>query len=76
MLAVLTDEGFRALEQAAPGHVAAVRQHVFDQLTAEEVDALGRISTKILDHLRQFVPDRPENAGDDEGSGLGCPPRC
>ena len=30
--AVLTDAGFAVLAEAAPGHVASVRRHLFDQL--------------------------------------------
>ncbi|RZS34382.1 DNA-binding MarR family transcriptional regulator [Herbihabitans rhizosphaerae] len=47
--AKLTDEGYRVLEQAAPGHVAAVREWLFDQLTPEQVRALGEISAAILE---------------------------
>src|SRR3712207_8740818 len=36
-LAVLTDEGFAALEAAAPVHVESVRTHLFDQLSPEQV---------------------------------------
>ena len=50
--AVLTDEGFAALSAAAPGHVASVRQHLFDQLTPEQVTQLGEISGALRDHLR------------------------
>lgn len=39
-LAVLTDEGFAALEQAAPGHVEAVRRLLLDRLTPEQVAGL------------------------------------
>ena len=45
--AALTPEGLRALEAAAPGHADAVRRHLFDVLTAEQVDALGEISAAI-----------------------------
>jgi DNA-binding MarR family transcriptional regulator len=48
-LAVLTDKGFAALEAAAPGHVEAVRQHLFDVLTPEQVSQLGEISRAIRD---------------------------
>ena len=37
-LAVLTDEGFAALEAAAPVHVESVRTHLFDQLSPEQVE--------------------------------------
>ena len=45
--AVLTDDGFRALEDAAPGHVEGVRHHVFDHLTPEQVTQLRAISEAI-----------------------------
>jgi DNA-binding MarR family transcriptional regulator len=51
-LAVLTDEGFAVLAAAAPAHVTSVRRHLFDQLTPEDLDHLGRISDLLLDHLR------------------------
>jgi DNA-binding MarR family transcriptional regulator len=44
----LTDEGRAAIEAAAPGHVAAVRRHFFDPLTAEEVELLGTLLDRIL----------------------------
>jgi DNA-binding MarR family transcriptional regulator len=50
-LAVLTDKGFAALEAAAPGHVEAVRHHLFDVLTPAQVDQLGEISAAIRDGL-------------------------
>lgn len=45
--AALTTQGMRALEQAAPGHAEAVRRHLFDVLTPEQVAALGEISAAI-----------------------------
>jgi DNA-binding MarR family transcriptional regulator len=51
--AVLTDAGFAALEAAAPGHVEAVRESLFDPLTPEQVTALGEISAAIR---RQLSP--------------------
>jgi len=50
-LAVMTDSGFAAIEGAAPGHVEAVRRHVFDVLTPEQVGQLGQISAAIRDGL-------------------------
>ena len=41
-LAVLTDEGFAALEAAAPVHVESVRTHLFDQLSPRQVAAHAR----------------------------------
>lgn len=49
--ATLTDDGFEALRSAAPGHLATVREHVFDPLSREQVvalsEALGRILTRV-----------------------------
>jgi DNA-binding MarR family transcriptional regulator len=50
-LAVLTDEGFAALEAAAPIHVEGVRSHLFDQLTPEQVAAMREIGEALLGHL-------------------------
>src|SRR4051794_32434606 len=54
LLAVLTDEGFAALEGAAPVHVESVRTHLFDQLSPPQVAALRDIGETLLRHL-----DRP-----------------
>ncbi|MEU2703162.1 MULTISPECIES: MarR family winged helix-turn-helix transcriptional regulator [Micromonospora] len=48
---VLTPAGRRAVEAAAPGHVAAVRRHLIDRLTPAEVAALGTLSQRVIDHL-------------------------
>src|SRR3954463_4805392 len=53
-LAVLTDEGFAALEGAAPVHVESVRTHLFDQLSPAQIAALRDIGETLLRHL-----DRP-----------------
>ncbi len=49
----LTDEGMRALEQAAPGHVAEVRRTVFDALDRRDLAHLRRIAEKIAAGLDQ-----------------------
>jgi DNA-binding MarR family transcriptional regulator len=50
-LAVLTDDGFAALEAAAPTHVEGVRRHLFDQLSPEQVAAMRDIGETLLRHL-------------------------
>jgi DNA-binding MarR family transcriptional regulator len=50
-LAVLTDDGFAALEAAAPIHVASVREHLFDQLSGEQVAAMRDLGETLLQHL-------------------------
>ncbi len=59
--AMLTDEGFAALEAAAPGHVTEVRERLFDQLTPEQVEQLGEISAAILRGLGAQPPLRCPN---------------
>jgi DNA-binding MarR family transcriptional regulator len=53
--AVLTEEGFAVLAAAAPGHVEGVRAHLFDLLDPDEVEQLGRITTKLYGHLNTVV---------------------
>ena len=50
-LAVLTDEGFAALEAAAPVHVEGVRTHLFDQLTPEQIATMREIGETLIAHL-------------------------
>ena len=57
---VLTPAGRRAVEAAAPGHVAAVRRHLIDRLTPAEVAALGTLSQRVIDHLTGRLTGRPE----------------
>ncbi|ONI74967.1 MarR family transcriptional regulator [Actinosynnema sp. ALI-1.44] len=45
--AELTEEGFKVLERAAPGHVMTVREHLFDVLTAQQLDQLDEITAAI-----------------------------
>jgi len=53
----LTDEGFAALEAAAPAHVASVRRHLIDQLTPAQVRQLQEISEAVLAGLRDSADD-------------------
>ncbi|WP_327355455.1 MarR family winged helix-turn-helix transcriptional regulator [Streptomyces sp. NBC_01304] len=50
--AILTDEGVAVLERSAPGHVAAVRQAMFDRLTPEQQQSLGEIMKIIAEGLQ------------------------
>jgi DNA-binding MarR family transcriptional regulator len=45
---VLTGPGRAAIESAAPGHVAAVRRLVFDQMDSAQAAAFGQVSEAIL----------------------------
>jgi DNA-binding MarR family transcriptional regulator len=50
-VAILTRAGFRRLQEAAPSHVDAVREFVFDRLTRAQALQLGAISQRIVDGL-------------------------
>ncbi|MDD7965325.1 MarR family winged helix-turn-helix transcriptional regulator [Actinomycetospora lemnae] len=50
---VLSIEGRRAIEQAAPGHVEAVRALVFDGLDDRQVEAWAAISDEVLARVEQ-----------------------
>lgn len=47
IMAVLTDDGLAALEQAAPDHVDSVRRHLLDHLTRAQIKQLGAIVTSL-----------------------------
>jgi DNA-binding MarR family transcriptional regulator len=47
----LTEQGQSVLRQAAPPHVASVRQHLIDLLTPEEVATLDTIAEKVIEKL-------------------------
>ena len=50
-LCTLTDDGFEVLKEHAPGHVEAVRKHLFDPLTPAQVRQLEEICNAVLDGL-------------------------
>jgi len=53
---VLTDAGLRAIQAAAPGHVASVRRHFIDLLSREQLDALAEITRTVV---RRLTAERP-----------------
>lgn len=48
---VLTDRGRAAVERAAPQHVEAVRQYLFDGITDEQVGTLQAIAEAVIERL-------------------------
>ena len=44
----LTATGWKTVKEAAPGHVATVRQHVIDVLTPDQVGQLAAIAEAML----------------------------
>jgi DNA-binding MarR family transcriptional regulator len=57
--AVMTDEGRRVLEEAAPTHVRGVREHLVDLASKADFAALGRIFDEVSERLLQ---DKPREA--------------
>lgn len=55
-LATLTEAGVAKMEEAAPGHVEAVRTLVFDPLTKAQIQSLRDIGQRIV---RTIDPDDP-----------------
>ncbi|GAA4418347.1 MarR family transcriptional regulator [Georgenia halophila] len=55
--AILTDEGFARLEDAAPTHVASVRERLVDRLSPEQLRQLGEIMATIADEDLVGPPD-------------------
>ena len=49
--AILTDKGFQALAEAAPGHVAHVRSLVIDVLSPEQLRRLGLAADRIMSRI-------------------------
>lgn len=64
LYAVLTEDGFAALTEAAPGHVETVRRILFDALTDGQVADLDDISARILATVRPdaLAMARPDDA--------------
>jgi DNA-binding MarR family transcriptional regulator len=49
--AILTDQGFETIADAAPGHVAHVRSLVIDVLSPEQLRRLGRDADRIVSRI-------------------------
>jgi len=48
-LGILTDTGMDKVEEMAPGHVEAVQQAIFDQLTDQQARALGEAAARVAE---------------------------
>jgi DNA-binding MarR family transcriptional regulator len=48
---VLTTQGMTVLKAAAPLHVASVRRNFIDLLDPDELEALVRITEKVIEQL-------------------------
>src|SRR5438552_9932914 len=47
----LTKAGRRAIEEAAPGHVEAVRRYFFDRLSDDEIETMAAVFDRLLENL-------------------------
>jgi DNA-binding MarR family transcriptional regulator len=56
---VLTGEGRRAIEHAAPAHVATVRRLVFDAVTPQEMEVMAGVIEKVLARLERGEVGEP-----------------
>lgn len=56
-VATLTEAGHREVVAAAPGHVAAVREYLIDQLEPGDLAALRRIGTAVKAAINRSRPD-------------------
>ena len=55
--AVLTDHGWDAIVEAAPDHVAGVREHLVDLLGPDQFAALGAACAQVTEHLESLGED-------------------
>ncbi len=49
----LTKPGLRSIAAATPGHLRAVRKHMIDRLTPEQLQTLADIAEAVVPHLEQ-----------------------
>ncbi len=55
-IAVLTDEGYAKVVDAAPGHAEAVQQLIFDRLTPTQVRQLVKVCDSLLETPLEVKP--------------------
>lgn len=72
----LTPAGRKAVEAAAPGHVATVRRYFIDLLSPAEIDTLTAVATRVRHTIADGVeqpegPGRPTCSASDRGLGGG-----
>ncbi len=70
----LTEAGWAKIRQAAPGHVATVREHVIDALTPEQVGQLSAVGEALLKRLDPNGVMTPIDRIDETAGGRGEPP--
>ncbi|WP_107655241.1 MarR family winged helix-turn-helix transcriptional regulator [Nocardia suismassiliense] len=66
--AVLTDDGYHKVIEAAPGYLDAVRHLVFDGLEPEQTAQLAELSELLADHLTDALSRSPGSGQEDRSS--------
>ena len=59
----VTPKGRRAIEAAAPGHVAAVRRLFIDHVSSEHLDVIAEAAEQVLAALPKSAGAAPETSG-------------
>lgn len=70
LLVRITEAGRRAIDEAAPGHVAAVRDLVIDALTPEQLRVLAEAGEAVGARLTAVNCGAAENEAADEGNNV------
>lgn len=70
LLVGITEAGRRAIDEAAPGHVAAVRDLVIDALTPEQLRVLAEAGEAVGARLTAVNCGAAENEAADEGNNV------
>jgi len=55
-LVEVTEAGRARVDQVMPGHLEVVRRMLFDQLSADDLDALADVLPRVRDHMRSLPP--------------------
>jgi DNA-binding MarR family transcriptional regulator len=71
-IAELTEDGYTALSEAAPGHVEQVRRSLFDAITPEQVSQLAAISAAILAAGEPCARAAADDDRTDHRDDMGC----
>jgi DNA-binding MarR family transcriptional regulator len=61
---ILLPAGRRAVENAAPDHVRAVRRHFVDLFNLAELDTLADLNERVLNHLAEEPLKKRRSVGD------------
>lgn len=56
VLVTITDKGRELVGGVLPGHIQVVRRLLFDPLSADDLEHLGEIMTRVRDHVRTQPP--------------------